>query len=151
MSIVVSLSTLISSSSLCAVGIGLEFGEGFTNAQKSAFITARNKWQSILVDEDMPRVRGNKGYDIIIKANAVSIDGPGRILGQAGPTHVRPYSHIPSRAIMEFDSADLRDMTRSVTLTNVITHEMAHALGFGTIWNYLAAHAAGAKGAKFDQ
>jgi hypothetical protein len=35
---------------------------------------------------------------------------------------------------MAFDSADLAEMETSGTLNDVITHEMGHVLGFGTIW-----------------
>ena len=35
---------------------------------------------------------------------------------------------------MSFDKADLRAMERDGTLADVITHEMGHVLGIGTIW-----------------
>ena len=35
---------------------------------------------------------------------------------------------------MSFDTADLADMEAAGTLNDVITHEMGHVLGIGTIW-----------------
>lgn len=130
------LSTL-TSSSLSAMTIDLDLGRELTQNQRRAFREARNKWQQILINQDLSKAEGNNGYDIVIKADAVEIDGPGRILGQAGPTYVRPDSHIPSQAIMVFDATDLEEMEMNGTLKKVIVHEMSHALGFGTIWGYL--------------
>ena len=69
----------------------------------------------------------------------VPIDGVGGILGQAGPTYLRPasagqYAFIPCKGNMVFDTADLANMQANGTLGDVITHEMGHVLGIGTIW-----------------
>jgi len=37
---------------------------------------------------------------------------------------------------MQFDTADLEVMEVNGVLLNVITHEMAHVMGFGTLWVY---------------
>src|SRR5262249_428940 len=37
---------------------------------------------------------------------------------------------------MAFDTADLKEMENKGTLNDVITHEMGHVLGFGTIWSF---------------
>jgi hypothetical protein len=80
---------------------------------------------------DLPRARvdGELIDDILILAQGAPIDGPGRILGQAGPTHVRPRSagaaaFLPVKGIMSFDTADLAKMARDGTLNDVIAHEM---------------------------
>src|SRR4029453_4766454 len=67
------------------------------------------------------------------------IDGVGRILGQAGPTNLRPATAgasalLPAKGIMSFDTADLANMEADGTLVDVITHEMGHVIGIGTIW-----------------
>ena len=36
---------------------------------------------------------------------------------------------------MSFDTADLKKMAQNGTLNDVITHEMGHVLGIGTIWD----------------
>lgn len=35
---------------------------------------------------------------------------------------------------MQFDTADLNNMENNGTLFDVIAHEMAHVIGFGTLW-----------------
>jgi hypothetical protein len=78
--------------------------------------------------------------DVLILAQGDDIDGPGRVLGQAGPTALRPRTagaaaFLPAKGIMIFDSADLADMEENGTLNDVITHEMGHVIGIGTIWS----------------
>lgn len=75
--------------------------------------------------------------DVVIEAEGVPIDGPGRTLGQAGPTRLRPGSFLPAWGVMSFDTADLAQMEADGSLVRVIMHEMGHVLGFGTIWNHL--------------
>ena len=41
---------------------------------------------------------------------------------------------LPAKGVMFFDTADLAEMEREGTLNDVITHEMGHVLGIGTIW-----------------
>jgi hypothetical protein len=57
------------------------------------------------------------------------------ILGQAGPLDLRPGSFLPATGIMSFDSADLAQMESDGSLVSVVIHEMAHVLGFGTIFD----------------
>jgi len=87
------------------------------------------------------QVDGEVIDDIQILAQGTPIDGPGKILGQAGPTALRPANagaaaYLPAKGIMSFDTADLDQMEKDGTLNDVIAHEMGHVLGFGTVWNY---------------
>ena len=123
-----------------AFKIEVRFLGGLTTPQKNAFKAAADRWASVIVG-DLPSVRvdGEVIDDLLILAQGTAIDGPGRILGQAGPTHIRPASAgksalLPVKGIMSFDTADLKDMQSAGTLKDVITHEMGHVLGIGTIW-----------------
>jgi hypothetical protein len=120
--------------------ITVVFLGGLTTAQKNAFKTAAKRWSKVIVG-DLPDVvvNGQVIDDVLIEASGVAIDGPGGILGQAGPTHLRPASagaakFIPAKGRMQFDTADLANMQANGTLNDVITHEMGHVLGIGTIW-----------------
>ena len=120
--------------------ITVVFLGGLTTAQKNAFKMAANRWSKVIVG-DLPDVvvNGQVIDDVLIEASGVAIDGPGGILGQAGPTHLRPASagaakFIPAKGRMQFDTADLANMQANGTLGDVITHEMGHVLGIGTIW-----------------
>jgi Leishmanolysin len=80
-------------------------------------------------------VGGETIDDVRIDAEGARIDGPGAVLGQAGPVDLRPATFLPATGIMSFDSADLARMEADGSLVSVIVHEMAHVLGFGTIFD----------------
>lgn len=120
--------------------IDVRFLGGLTDAQKDAFKGAADRWVRMIVG-DLPSVlvNGELVDDILILAQGTAIDGPGRILGQAGPRELRPATagnaaHLPVTGIMSFDTADLKKMEQEGTLQDVITHEMGHVLGIGTLW-----------------
>jgi hypothetical protein len=71
--------------------ITVVFLGGLTTAQKNAFKAAANRWSKVIVG-DLPNVviAGQVIDDVLIEASGVAIDGAGGILGQAGPTHLRP-------------------------------------------------------------
>ena len=73
--------------------------------------------------------------DILIFAILDSIDGPGKILGQAGPCWIRSVGFQPIIGVMFFDTADVHNLEVSGLFDEVVTHEMGHVLGFGTIWS----------------
>ena len=74
---------------------------------------------------------------IVIYASIRNIDGPGRVLAQAGPCGFRSPAnrYQPAVAIMQFDISDLALLTRGGSLEDVATHEMTHTLGFGSLWS----------------
>lgn len=124
-----------------AYKIEVRFIGGLNAKQKKAFKTAANRWSKVIVG-DVPSVvvGGEVIDDLLIEAQGVAIDGPGQILGQAGPTNLRPASagnnaFLPAKGIMSFDTADLAAMEADGTLVDVITHEMGHVIGIGTIWD----------------
>lgn len=119
-----------------AYRIVLRFRGGLSPSQRTIFAAAGARIERVIV-EDLPAIAGNTG--LAIDAQGVTIDGPRRILGQAGPTLLRPgnlgrHSFLPARGIMSFDAADLAAMESDGTLLDVITHEMLHVVGVGTVW-----------------
>ncbi len=74
---------------------------------------------------------------VIIFASVDSIDGPGRIIGSAGPCAIRNSSKLTIVGTMKFDSADVRGLVNDGRINDVIFHEMLHVLGFGTLWDPL--------------
>jgi len=121
--------------------IEVRFLGGLTEPQKDAFKAAADRWAKVIVG-DVPSVMVDNEVidDVLILAQGKAIDGVGKILGQAGPTHLRPASagsaaFLPAKGIMSFDTADLDKMAQNGTLNDVITHEMGHVLGIGTIWD----------------
>ena len=120
--------------------IEVRFVGGLNQTQRDAFKAAADRWSRVIVG-DLPsvRVEGELIDDVVILAQGRSIDGPGRVLGSAGPTFIRSAGParsalLPAKGSMTFDTADLAAMEQEGTLGDVITHEMGHVLGIGTIW-----------------
>jgi hypothetical protein len=123
-------------------------GNGATARQKQAVQTAVTRWQSVITG-DLPDISGqadaNECFpgqpaineridDIVIYVQFDSIDGPGDILGEAGPCYIRNDDGLPIIGHLELDQADLQAMERFGTMDAVVLHEMGHILGIGTLW-----------------
>jgi Leishmanolysin len=134
-----------------AYNISLAFGSSISNQDKAIFATAASRWQQVITN-DLPDVTGtvditlcdpqltgfpsvNSVDDLVIFADVSPIDGPGGTLAQAGPCATRQSgTQLPGVGIMQFDSADVADLRTQGHLTETITHEMGHVIGFGTLW-----------------
>jgi len=124
--------------------IRLEFVTDATPEQQSIFATAAARWEG-LITGDLPieLAQISQIYcggavdeyvdDLTIRVIIAPIDGPGGILGQAGPCWVRDGSLLPAFGIMQFDSDD----TGFSSFPAVVLHEMGHVLGIGTLWEPL--------------
>ena len=75
--------------------------------------------------------------DLVVYASVESIDGAGKILAQSGPCVMRSASSggLTSVGVMVFDAADVASMAQRGILQDVITHEMLHIVGIGTLWS----------------
>lgn len=71
---------------------------------------------------------------IIVTIAKDSIDGRSMTLAEAGPCLMRTGGGFVAVGLVELDSADVATMVHRGTLENVITHELGHVLGIGTIW-----------------
>ncbi len=129
------------------------FGPDMTDDQKALFTNAAARISAIIVGS-VPDVTysglsvasacGLPGlptldetiHSIVIFASVAPIDGPSGILAGSGPCLLRnPPGFFPSVGAMLFDVDDLPGMASQGILQDVITHEMLHAVGFGTIWD----------------
>ena len=128
--------------------ISLKFLLPPTERQQEVFDQAAARWERIII-KDVPSITGTipsafTGFppavdgtldDIVIEVALAPIDGPGGVLGQAGPNFVRTSDFLPISGVMYFDVEDL-DFLESLDLfEDVIVHEMGHVLGIGTLWN----------------
>jgi hypothetical protein len=75
-----------------------------------------------------------------------NIDGPGNILGQASPCFAHSGFALSVMGFFELDQSDLDLLLAQGLLDNVVLHEMAHIIGFGTLWNYGRALLSGSGG-----
>lgn len=117
-------------------------GTSWTQALHDVFVSTADRLTALIIG-DIPdvsvRSRGKVTTvdDITITAELGQIDGLYGILGQAGPTSVRTNGSLPATAQMQFDIVDVNDMGLAV-FADVVLHEMAHSLGFGSIWGRLS-------------
>jgi hypothetical protein len=118
-----------------AFDIQLHF-QGLTSSEQAIFNQAAARWEQIIVG-DLPNAtyNGQVVDDLLIDASAVSIDGDGGTLGQAGPDRFRTGSLFPYHGSMQFDTADIASMEQDGSLLSVIEHEIGHILGIGTLWS----------------
>lgn len=116
--------------------IGLNYISEVTPSQARAIEEAAARWEAIIVG-DLPDVNTDIGMvdDVVIDVEVRNIDGEEFTLAQAEPTRFRAGSFLPSRGLVEIDRADIASLEAQGKLVETITHEMAHVLGFGTIWN----------------
>ncbi|MEO2017919.1 MAG: trypsin-like serine protease [Fuerstiella sp.] len=105
---------------------------------QSTIAAAAEQWSTVIIG-DVPDVfvRGQFVDDLVIHVSVNKLDGPGGVLGQAGPTELRSSSFLPSMGIMEFDAADVANLHAAGELMDVVLHEMGHVIGIGTIWDDL--------------
>ena len=131
--------------------IDVRFLTPINAARQAAFANALAKWETLIYG-DVPDIPINLPAgscqaslpainetvdDVIIFASVDSIDGPGAILGRAGPCLVRGSDNLPLIGVMVFDSADVAALESNGLLGDVILHEMGHVLGLGTVWSRL--------------
>jgi len=134
------------------------FGPPMTAQQQALFTTAAARISGVVTGALMPvgafginidDYCGTSGAGtlnevisgLVIMASVRSIDGPYNIVAQGGPC-ATGVEHLPVLGAMVFDSDDLALLSSSA-LQDVITHEMLHSLGFGTLWNHVIEDAQG--------
>jgi leishmanolysin len=116
--------------------------------ERDTFIAAAHRWMSIFTAHLTPVALNLPAgacsnlqpavnetvRDLVIFAEVTPIDGDGDILGSGSPCAARSGSGLTIVGTMQFDAADFPGMVANGQATDVITHEMAHVLGFGTEW-----------------
>jgi len=105
---------------------------GVDAAYQTYFQQAKSFWEGVITG-----YRENVGLTgVSIVASTPAIDGEGKTLGQAGPTGGGIFGRfsMATAGKMEFDSADVAGLVDDDLFDDVIRHEMAHVLGFGTLW-----------------
>ena len=132
--------------------ITLRFINPPTATQESRFTAARTKWEGI-ISGDVPDVTGHIPArscgntfktpvfdgtidDILIDVLLQPIDGPGAVLGAAGPCLIRGADNLTAYGFMFFDTADLDRLEQLGFFDEVVVHEMGHVLGFGSLWSF---------------
>jgi hypothetical protein len=134
--------------SLVDFDITLNFNGGLTASQETAFIDAEAFWEQHIIGY-ADTISFTPG--LTISAVGEAIDGVGGVLGSAGPEvgfYNTPGDGLlyATSGAMRFDTADLSNMENNGTLLSVVIHEMAHVIGFGTLWELNNLYSAGTGG-----
>ncbi|MBA3521805.1 MAG: Ig-like domain-containing protein, partial [Gemmatimonadales bacterium] len=145
-----SLAVIFTATATPPFDIQLRFLRAPSPAQAQAFAAAERRWESLII-ADLPNTRldaaaGQCGSespainqtvdDLVILVTLESIDGEGSVLGSAGPCFIRDdVDGLTALGLMRLDTDDLAVVEDSGLLPAVILHEMAHVLGFGTLWD----------------
>jgi hypothetical protein len=116
-----------------------------TDAQRAAFEAAAARIREVVVgavpvarasavscggatvSEDVP--------GLLVLVSVSPVDGPGKILAQAGPCALRGGDGLPFLGELELDSEDLANLEAGGRLRSVVLHELLHTVGFGTLWD----------------
>lgn len=109
---------------------------------KSAYQTAERFYEAAITGyARAPATLVSPGAGPVqISADIVPIDGRGGTLGQAGPDQVTTFHDplgtfsVTTHGSMQFDTADIVGLLATGRFSDIVLHEMAHVLGFGTLW-----------------
>ena len=126
------------------------FDDSVQEKYKQSFRDAAARWEKIITG-DQPDVTnvstssnckevkvnmpGSVTVDDVVILVGTFTEAPGGLLGFAGPCGVRKSNGLTVLGEMKFDTADLDGLIADGQLNATITHEMAHVLGLGTLWD----------------
>lgn len=103
-----------------------------TDEQRQLLGASEFFWESIITGYQ----DGVEIDQVDIAINAFEIDGVGGTLAFGGVLDVVDQGGfiLPSNSFIDFDFADLAVLEDAGTIFDTLNHEVAHALGFGTVW-----------------
>ena len=85
--------------------------------------------------------------NMMIIVTTDKIDGPGNTVGEGGPCVLRDDApQTTALGTLTIDTADVASLNAQGLLVPVITHEMGHILGIGTLWQGIPTYASLATG-----
>jgi Leishmanolysin len=119
---------------------------------RAAFNQAVSRWESVIVDsvgslpvklaagacDSAQPALNERVKDLLVLVHVRNIRDtvPGQaILGESGPCLVRQPGNLPILGVMSLNDSTLTLLAGNGLLDDVIKHEMAHLLGFGTVWD----------------
>ncbi len=128
--------------------IELHFLDTPTPSQRQAFESAVRRWSEVIPGKAEPwQVQLDRGRcgadspavdqivdDLLVFVRLQEIDGATGILGQARVCARRSSDRPPVVSRVELDAADIERLEAGGRLVDLILHELAHALGFGSLW-----------------
>lgn len=131
--------------------VELRFLTDVSDEDSASFRDAADRWETVIpgdlrdvaVDsfdtsqciEGGPVLDDETLDDLLVLVRIDSIDGPGNVLARAGPCGIRQtFPENIAVGVLEADSADIESERDAGRLGELLVHELAHVLGFGTLW-----------------
>jgi hypothetical protein len=143
----ITLFSVLVSSAVCQGDLTIAVNYSGDAQYQPAFDNAASTWESLLLGYQNGHVvsrTSGSSYSVgqtintvYIDAQVMTIDGPFGILGSAETTQSAVDQlgfRLATDGEMIFDVDDLARLATNGSLESVIMHEMAHVLGFGTLW-----------------
>lgn len=143
------------SSPLSQFAIKLQFLNG-ADAYQADFQAAADRVSQMvlgpvpgyLADEPASSDCGNTAFStdvgyLLVLADTEPITSPPGALALSGPCYVRTSDGLPFAGIVRINSDYIPTLQSNGTLQAVITHEMLHVLGYGSLWGPVSAHGFG--------
>ena len=131
-------------------GFSIEFHfiDAPSDTVRQAFETVALRWSELIPGKVDPRPvslgPGTCGAgspriertidDLLVVVRLQEIDGATGILGQARVCARRSSNQPPLVSRIELDTADIARLEAGGRLVDLLLHEIAHALGFGSLW-----------------
>ncbi len=103
-----------------------------SDSQREVLSAAEAYWEGLV-----PGYRDGVVIDALtIEVGAYDGDGPGAVLADSSPLDLVEAAGftLPTSGFIDFDFADLAPLEDADQLFSVLVHEVAHVLGFGTLW-----------------
>ncbi len=133
-----------------AFQVDLEIVGTMSPAAQSDVMAALSRWEEMIIG-DLDDVTADipAGYcgishaafngtvdDVRVFVEITPMDGPGGVLGSAGPCVIRSGSMLPAFGVVRLDSADVASLQSDGSFDQVILHELGHVLGIGSLWSH---------------
>lgn len=137
--------------------IDIRYVGDISPSHQAAFAAAKQRWEQVITGNLAPvqlNIKADSACappggeplirhpainetvdDLLVFVQVDSIDGPGKILGQAGPCLIRSSTRLALLGMMRFDEADFNNIEANGLLQDVVTHELGHVLGFPNTWS----------------
>lgn len=133
---------------LSGLEIELQYLQPPTASQQAVFEEAAARWSEVIPGRLEPQAvqigtnacgSGSPAInrtidDLLVLVRIAPIDQAFGTLAQAGICVVRPGGGLPAVARLTLDDADVARLEGQGALGDLVLHELAHALGFGTLW-----------------
>lgn len=103
--------------------IELAFDRGIAASRRAVFESSADRWNRVIETDFAPiELNGEVVTGLRIDVSIRALDGENGVLGQAGPTVLRPGSELPVAGLMEFDQADVLALEESGRFEDVVLH-----------------------------